>query len=82
METVTVTLFAFLFGLGNFNALDSLGNDLQTVRPGQGFVWEQIGNDVFLKFTAVPEPASLGGMLVLFGSWVLRRRNKRAAVTA
>jgi autotransporter-associated beta strand protein len=37
------------------------------------------GTSVILNynFTPVPEPASMGGMLVLLGSWVLRRRSRR-----
>ncbi len=46
------------------------------------WAWSRTGNDVFLNFTAVPEPASLGGALVLLGSWFARRRNKRKNVNA
>ena len=45
------------------------------------FSWSTTGNNVFLNYTAVPEPASLGGAVVLFGSWVARRRMLRKKKT-
>jgi autotransporter-associated beta strand protein len=41
------------------------------------FSWRIAGNDLFLDFTAVPEPTSLGGALVLLGLWAARRRPAR-----
>ncbi|MDZ4848114.1 MAG: autotransporter-associated beta strand repeat-containing protein [Pirellulaceae bacterium] len=68
----------------------SISNDINNVsltsaRPGSSFVWQQIGagNDLFLhyNFTAVPEPASLGGAMVLLGSWAMHRsRRKKAGI--
>jgi hypothetical protein len=44
------------------------------------FSWRIAGNDLFLDFTAVPEPTSLGGALVLLGLWAARRRPARRKV--
>jgi autotransporter-associated beta strand protein len=45
------------------------------------FGWRAVGGDLFLDFTAnvtaVPEPASWGGSLVLLGLWAARRRSAR-----
>jgi hypothetical protein len=41
----------------NLNPLDGQGDGLQSVRPGDGFVWALEGSDLYLRFTPVPEPA-------------------------
>jgi len=72
--------FAFLPAM---ISVDSNNVAITTARPGYAFVWEQTGNDIFLKFTAVPEPASWGGAMVLLGSWFARRRvNRKKKVVA
>jgi autotransporter-associated beta strand protein len=41
------------------------------------FAWRIAGSELYLDFTAVPEPTSLGGALVLLGLWAARRRPAR-----
>lgn len=56
--------------------LDTLGA-LGPAPPSSAFSWSSTpSGSVFLNYTAVPEPASLGGALVLFSTWVVRRRRK------
>jgi fibronectin-binding autotransporter adhesin len=59
---------------------DAVGGDTFTSSIG-AFAWRAAGGDLFLDFTAnvtaVPEPASWGGSLVLLGLWAARRRPAR-----
>ncbi len=56
--------------------LDTLGA-LGPAPPSSAFSWSSTpSGSVFLNYTAVPEPASLGGALILFSTWVVRRRRK------
>ncbi len=58
---------------------DSLGATLASVRTNASFAWNQQGNDVYLTYTAVPEPSTYA-LLVLaaaalgFHAWRRRRR--------
>jgi hypothetical protein len=58
---------------------DSLGSTLASVRSDASFAWNQQGNDVYLTYTAVPEPSTYA-LLVLaaaalgFHAWRRRRR--------
>jgi len=54
--------------LGDLVLGDIAGTDLSGVGVSQGI----------FNFTAVPEPASLGGALILFGSWFGRRKSRKA----
>ncbi len=58
---------------------DAVGGDTFTSSIG-AFAWRAAGGDLFLDFTtnltAVPEPASLGGSLVLLGLWNQCRRRR------
>jgi hypothetical protein len=54
-----------------------------TLPAGAGFAWSRTGTDVYLNYlNPVPEPASMGGALILLGSWFARRRNKRKNLKA
>jgi autotransporter-associated beta strand protein len=59
---------------------DAVDGDTFTSSIG-AFAWRAAGGDLFLDFTAnvtaVPEPASWGGSLVLLGLWAARRRPAR-----
>jgi autotransporter-associated beta strand protein len=59
---------------------DAVDGDTFTSSIG-AFAWRAAGGDLFLDFTAnvtaVPEPASWGGSLVLLGLWAARRRSAR-----
>jgi len=46
------------------------------------FSWSSNANSVFLNFSAVPEPASLGASVVLFSYWVVRNRRTRRGALA
>ncbi|NDC53329.1 MAG: PEP-CTERM sorting domain-containing protein [Planctomycetia bacterium] len=57
--------------------LDAGGNSLTAIRPDASFAPEQVGDNVYLTFVAVPEPSALilagiGGLLV----GVMARRRK------
>jgi hypothetical protein len=58
---------------------DSLGSTLTSVRTNASFAWNQQGSDVYLSYTAVPEPSTYA-LLVLaaaalgFHAWRRRRR--------
>jgi hypothetical protein len=58
---------------------DSFGSTLNSVRSSASFAWNQQGTDVYLSYTAVPEPSTYG-LLVLaaaalgFHAWRRRRR--------
>jgi autotransporter-associated beta strand protein len=58
---------------------DSLGSTLTSVRSNASFAWNQQGNDVYLTYTAVPEPSTYA-LLVLaaaaLGFHALRRRRR------
>ncbi|MDX6766573.1 MAG: autotransporter-associated beta strand repeat-containing protein [Candidatus Methylacidiphilales bacterium] len=58
--------------------LDSGSNSLASIRAGSSFSWSQSGNDIYLNYTAVPEPSTyamvLGGLAALL---CLRRRAKK-----
>jgi hypothetical protein len=58
---------------------DSLGSTLNSVRSNASFAWNQEGNDVYLTYTAVPEPSTYA-LLVLaaaaLGFHALRRRRR------
>ena len=56
------------------NWLDSNGASFNTLRSGSSFGLEQVGSDVYLTYTAVPEPASV--LLVGLGSLALLRRRR------
>jgi fibronectin-binding autotransporter adhesin len=58
---------------------DSLGATLASVRTNASFAWNQQGSDVYLSYTAVPEPSTYA-LLVLaaaaLGFHALRRRRR------
>ncbi len=58
---------------------DSLGSTLASVRSDASFAWNQQGNDVYLTYTAVPEPSTYA-LLVLaaaaLGAHAWRRRRR------
>ena len=58
---------------------DSLGVTLTSVRSNASFAWNQQGSDVYLSYTAVPEPSTYA-LLVLaaaaLGFHALRRRRR------
>lgn len=60
---------------------DSLGVSLTSVRANATFAWSQQGSDVYLTYTAVPEPSTYA-LLVLtaagLGVHVIRRRKAKA----
>ena len=74
---------AALLNLGPKTAawLDAAGISLADVRPYSTFGLEQVGNDVYLTFVAVPEPSSLilVGIGVAAAAWAARRRRASAA---
>ena len=59
---------------------DSFGSTLTSVRSNASFAWNQQGNDVYLTYTAVPEPSTYA-LLVLAAAglavhtWRRRRRS-------
>ncbi len=59
--------------------LDSATNRISSVRSGASFSLYQDGNDIYLNYTAVPEPSTYA-MLVLSGlamaGYVIRRRHR------
>jgi hypothetical protein len=61
--------------------LDSLGNSLASIRPNASFGFEQVGDDVYLTFAAVPEPSSivLMGLGSVIACLALRRRKRPGA---
>jgi fibronectin-binding autotransporter adhesin len=70
---------------GAASGTDVFNNSLITLNPAGSigtappvsyFAWSRTGGDIFLNFTAVPEPASFGGGLVLLGSYLVRRRKR------
>jgi autotransporter-associated beta strand protein len=61
--------------LTNANWLDGDDNPFNSFRPGSSFSFSQVGQDIYLNYTVVPEPSTalLGGLGVLA---LLRRRRK------
>jgi autotransporter-associated beta strand protein len=60
-------------------SLDSLGQSFASVRSGYQFTYTVLGGDVYLNYSAIPEPSTyvLVG-LGLLSLWVLRRKTKSA----
>ena len=60
--------------------LDSNGASLDVVRAGSSFGLSLSGGDIYLTYTAVPEPSAYGlalGALALAGAALRRRRASR-----
>jgi autotransporter-associated beta strand protein len=57
-----------------FDAITASTDSLGASIAASAFSWEQTGNDVFLKFTAVPEPAGVAIGLLCLGVAAFRRR--------
>lgn len=58
-------------------SVDSLGQSLATARSGWEFSFSQTGNDIYLNYSAIPEPSSVlllltGGLMAL----VFRRKRR------
>jgi len=59
---------------------DSLGATLASVRTNASFAWNQQGNDVYLTYTAVPEPSTYALLMLAAAglaahTWRRRRRS-------
>ena len=67
--------------LANIDWIDSQSNVLSTARSGASFSLYQDGNDIYLNYTAVPEPSTYA-LLVLsaagLAAHVVRRRRRRS----
>ena len=66
-------------GLSNLSVtgnswVDSPGNSMSTARPGASFGLEQVGDDVYLSYFAVPEPST--ALLAACSSAMLLRRRR------
>ena len=59
---------------------DSLGATLGSIRLGATFAWDQQDNDLFLTYTAIPEPSAYMLLLLAGVSWVAVRLRKRRRV--
>jgi hypothetical protein len=64
-----------IFSLTNVG-LDSTSAELLASRGV--FSWGQVSTDVYLNYTAVPEPTSIVGAVILGGAWVSRRSYKKS----
>ncbi len=50
--------------------------------PFAKFAWQLSGNDVYLNFTAVPEPTTFGGSALLLILYASRRKRRRRKATS
>jgi autotransporter-associated beta strand protein len=81
IATGGTTTGASFLAISGTSWLDSNGTELLATRPYASFSIEQVGQDVYLTFSAVPEPASvafitIGGLAV--GAVALRRSRSRS----
>lgn len=59
--------------------VDSLSATLGSVRPDASFSFYNSGNDIYLQYTAVPEPSTMTTILLVLGVGCLLRRRRSAA---
>ena len=73
----TTSNFPANFTLTTANWLDSGGHLFNAALPGASFQLNQVGQDIYLNYTAVPEPATWALLAFSLTTVVVLRRRRR-----